>query len=1074
MTGGGGNDTYTVDVAGDVVTEAANGGTDTVLISATSVMTAYTLGSDVENLTLSGAAAVGNGNASNNVITGRSGAASTLNGLDGNDTLIGGSLNDTLDGGTGTDSMTGGGGNDTYTVDVVADTVVEVSGGGTDTVLISAASTMTTYTLATEVENLTLAGAVTTGIGNVSNNTITGLAGIASNLSGLGGSDTLIGGAGNDTLDGGTGTDSMTGGGGDDTYTVDLVGDSVVEVSGGGTDTVLIDSTATMTTYTLANEVENLTLAGSVATGIGNASNNTITGLAGLASNLSGLAGDDTLIGGTGNDTLNGGTGTDSMTGGGGNDTYTVDVAGDVVTEAANGGTDTVLISATSVMTAYTLGSDVENLTLSGAAAVGNGNASNNVITGRSGAASTLNGLDGNDTLIGGSLNDTLDGGTGTDSMTGGGGNDTYTVDVVADTVVEVSGGGTDTVLISAASTMTTYTLATEVENLTLAGAVTTGIGNVSNNTITGLAGIASNLSGLGGSDTLIGGAGNDTLDGGTGTDSMTGGGGDDTYTVDLVGDSVVEVSGGGTDTVLIDSTATMTTYTLANEVENLTLAGSVATGIGNASNNTITGLAGLASNLSGLAGDDTLIGGTGNDTLNGGVGKDRLDGGAGNNTATYKDSTTAVTVNLLTGMGVGGEAEGDVLRNIQNLIGSGWADTLTGNDLDNNIAGGAGADEINGGLGNDTVDYSASTSAVTVKLSLATAQTGTGNDAAGDILTSIETVIGSGQADSLYGSTGDETLIGGGGNDTLYGSAGADTLNGGVAAGAASGSDTVDFSASTAAVTVDLKLTTAQSGGGDAQGDILSNIANLIGSAFADTLTGTTAANTLTGGGGDDVIIGGGGTDLLAGGDGNDSLTGGSGNDTLSGGAGNDTLLGADGDDSLTAGDGIDSLDGGTGNDTFDMRTNNTSLVGDSASGGPGNDTIIISQDKLGSAGFNLNGGTTPNTGADSSNDILIVYKGTETASLNLTSLNAINFETLDVAADNSSTTVLLSSAGIRSLVNNGDNSILTLKLGNGIDTISFSTEANVTVQDFGSTRKFVETSNLSHVIAQVNLTYV
>ena len=129
MMGGTGDDTYVVDNAGDVVSENANAGIDTVLTSIT-----YTLPTNVENLTLTGTAAVnGTGNTLANVMTGND-AANSLSGLAGNDTLIGLGGNDTLNGGAGADTMSGGLGNDTYVVDNVGDVVNETGGDGTDTV----------------------------------------------------------------------------------------------------------------------------------------------------------------------------------------------------------------------------------------------------------------------------------------------------------------------------------------------------------------------------------------------------------------------------------------------------------------------------------------------------------------------------------------------------------------------------------------------------------------------------------------------------------------------------------------------------------------------------------------------------------------------------------------------------------------------------------------------------------------------------------------------------------------------------------------------------------------------------
>jgi len=219
----------------------------------------------------------------------------------------------------------------------------------------------------------------------------------------------------------------MAGGANDDLYIVDITGDVITEAAGEGT--VSVQSSVT---YTLAVNIENLALTGAGnINGTGNASANTITGTTGNNS-LSGGDGNDTMDGGTGTDTLaggnnddsltggigadslDGGAGNDTMVGGADNDTYAVDAAGDVVTEAAGGGTDTVMSAIT-----YTLGSEVENLTLTGA---GNVNATGNTL------ANIITGNSGNNIIIGGAGNDTIDGGTGNDTITGGAGADSINV----------------------------------------------------------------------------------------------------------------------------------------------------------------------------------------------------------------------------------------------------------------------------------------------------------------------------------------------------------------------------------------------------------------------------------------------------------------------------------------------------------------------------------------------------------------------------------------------------------------------------------------------------------------------
>ena len=297
--------------------------------------------------------------------------------------------------------MTGGTGNDLFIVNVSTDVVAEALNGGTDTV-----QTGLSYTLLDNFEKLILTGTGdVTGTGNALANTLTGNAG-ANLLSGLDGNDTIIGGAGADTLDGGTGNDSLTGGDGNDLYFVDSLTDKLVETTTGGIDTV-----HTALTYTLASFLENLTLTGTgTVNGTGNSVSNALTGNAAANILSGGSGGNDTLLGLGGNDTLDGGNGNDDLQGGDGSDFYIIDSLLDVVTEAADQGTDAVQSTVT-----HTLGANFENLTLSGTlTATATGNALANVITGNS-ASNTLLGLDGDDRLTGGGGNDQQTGGTGAD-----------------------------------------------------------------------------------------------------------------------------------------------------------------------------------------------------------------------------------------------------------------------------------------------------------------------------------------------------------------------------------------------------------------------------------------------------------------------------------------------------------------------------------------------------------------------------------------------------------------------------------------------------------------------------------
>jgi len=348
----------------------------------------------------------------------------------------------------------------------------------------------------------------------------------------------MVGNDGANVLDGKGGADTLEGGKGNDTYLVDSGGDSVIEIAAGGTDTV-----KTSVAYTLADPfVENLTLlagAGAIG-GTGNDIANVITGNE-SANLLDGGAGNDTLVGGLGNDT------------------YVVNASGDVVTEAAGAGTDTVQ----SLAASYTLANYVENLALLTGAAAGNGNSLANVITGND-ADNTLDGKGGADRLDGGAGADTLIGGAGPDTLIGGAGHDHYVVNSATDNVDETTGatGDLDSVESSVSYNLTANgtTVKGDLENLTLTGtAAINGTGNALHNLITGN-GAANILTGDAGNDTLIGGAGNDTLTGGSGNDQIDVAVGNDTvrYTSVLDGTDVVNGfdgnASGGQDVLNLDA----------------------------------------------------------------------------------------------------------------------------------------------------------------------------------------------------------------------------------------------------------------------------------------------------------------------------------------------------------------------------------------------------------------------------------------------------------------------------------------------------------------------------------------
>lgn len=623
LVGLGGDDTYrvianAVATSNDTIQETAGNGNDTLQFLGGGAAT-YTLAADVSIETI---------NLSNGVVN--------FSGNNLAQTINGSAAAETLNGGGGVDTLVGGAGNDVYVVDSIDDVVTEAGAAGTtDTVIFN--GTGVGYKLAetSSIDIMTIGNANTvttgTGAGGVNLATTTNTVLVGNNAA-----QTLYGNAGNNNLNGGTTAvgaanfDTMYGGAGNDTYRVysqsDRVSEGTVAVAvaggaytftpneaadAGGTDTVF-----TSDTYSLAANaavvaggafIENLSAADQAATTAidltGNAIGNYIVGNDGV-NNINGTI--NTAAGtGAGAGAVVG----DTLQGLGGDDVYTVNSANDIVTEAANGGTDTINFSAafddtTAAPNSYSLAAnssvEVVNMTAQVTTVVGNALAQQ--INGQTAAANTIIGGGGADTLVGGSAADV------------------YNVSDSLAIIRDTSAG--NTVLYSGATGG--YALTAGVQaNLGFAGATGTAADTTGTN--------GSILVGNEFAQRLDGNANDNILNGSGGTngvagDTLAGYAGNDTYRVytsninaagTIVagqGDQVIEAAGQGTDIVY-----TSASYGLSANVENL-----VAADQANVTSLTLVGND-LNNGIAGSNGNNVLVGGLGIDTLTGLGGADKF-----------------------------------------------------------------------------------------------------------------------------------------------------------------------------------------------------------------------------------------------------------------------------------------------------------------------------------------------------------------------------------------------------------------------------------------------------------------
>ena len=525
-----------------------------------------------------------------------------------------------------------------------------------------------------------------------------------------------------------------------------------------------------------------------------------------------------------------------------------------------------------------------------------NGTFGNDTLNGTDGADAingfegndTLNGLGGNDILDGGAGNDLLDGGSDDDILYGGNGEDTLN-----------GGAGND-----------------QIWSGEQIGAV--GVDDAGRSR-----------------DQLFGGAGDDALFIGFG-DSADGGDGNDMLRISMLG----ALFGATINTA--DLTAGTSWTLFGGTIRNIEVISAI---VGSSSNDQITiGTHGNVVTVYGGEGDDIIRssasaiiadGGAGADRFISGAGADSFNGGVGSDSIDY-EYAGAFTLTLgeqgTTFAGVGG----DQLTSIENIFGSSFDDTLTGNSAANWLSGRDGADQLSGGGGNDTLDGGNGADQL---------NGGGGNDAlyAGD---GDDQLYGDDGDDSLDGGSGSDLLIGGAGNDRLTANPfslgdGPDEMDGGIGddwieagwnddATGGEGFDTLSLYLNGTSGGVTLDLSALWSGGSVALGTgVVSGferLESIVGTSHADTITiGTTgtvregyAPPAVVGWYGDDILTGGGDRDSLFGHEGNDQLFGLDGNDGLSGYNGDDRLEGGSGDDALNGGAGADILIGGSGNDVY------------------------------------------------------------------------------------------------------------------------------------------------------------
>ena len=506
-----------------------------------------------------------------------------------------------------------------------------------------------------------------------------------------------------------------------------------------------------------------------------------------------------------------------------------------------------------------------------------------NILRGSAGN-NKMDGRGGDDILYGGDGDDELTGGDGADTLYGGKGSDTFLITYETQQNRDTAKGeGLD--LNEDGSTSTVSPDPDDQDTISYVNwdndsnsGVTLDLGNNPSSDSTDVDGIE-NIIGSEHNDALTGDGGDNVIEGGDGGDTLNGGG-----------------QGGWGDTVSYRSSDGPVTVTLGGTVE----------GYHAASDNLSD-----FENIIGSRHADTLTGDGSNNVIEGLAGNDTLDGSTGTDTLSYEDSSGAVQVNLNQGdlaadnttrlikTSTGGHAAGDkvTFNTFEDIIGSRYGDTLTGDnrantltgragndtlngddgndklyggpgndrlnggDDDDVLDGGPGADRLNGGdntiTGKDIASYELARAGVTLDLAAGRGRAGEAN---GDTFENIEKYVGSANDDTFIASDGADDIDGGAHNGDNVGDT--DGIDG----------DTVSYEKSTAGVTVTIGGTVS---GGYAANDTLTRIENVTGSDHRDILTGDGNANVLTGGAGNDDLKGNDGADIFrfAGRHGNDDI---------------------------------------------------------------------------------------------------------------------------------------------------------------------------------------------------------